>query len=102
MCIILIYEAQWSEQVFCLGRENVVYLYTQLVRGAAKANAGNSMVLYTAHMSGAPLLGPFDPWDAAKEITFPCVDALLPIEIASAINIFFFFMNFLFLSSEKK
>lgn len=46
---------------FCLGRENVVYLYAQLVRGAANANAGNSMVLYTAHMSGALLLGPFDP-----------------------------------------
>lgn len=43
---------------FCLGRENVVYLYTQLVCGVVKANTGNSIVLCVAHMSGSLLLGP--------------------------------------------
>lgn len=43
---------------FPLCRENVVYLYMQLVWGAVKANTGNSIVLCMAHMSGALLLGP--------------------------------------------
>lgn len=43
---------------FCLGRENVVYLYTRRVFGVVKANTGNSIVLCMARMSGALLLYP--------------------------------------------
>lgn len=43
---------------FCLGRENVVYLYTRRVLGVVKANTGNSIMLCMAHMSGALLLYP--------------------------------------------
>lgn len=51
----------WGSMIrpgFCLGRENVVYLYTRRVLGVVKANTGNSIVLCMARMSGALLLYP--------------------------------------------
>lgn len=51
----------WGSMIrpgFCLGHENVVYLYTRRVLGVVKANTGNSIMLCMARMSGALLLYP--------------------------------------------